>query len=311
MGPLLLLERIQDLLRDSRYTTTYKFAVLHALCDLSLELAPGERRLALDRLAERTIELYWQQVVPFHPPGSRASIALRMATGGRAAAVTLVDRMHAKHDGRLSGARRSGRMRDYTKSMLAVLRKDVLKRLQPAGIEPFLYRVPVSGDELELLPGVPETLRRFSGLLTDMIEARWTAWVEQRNPEVAGSDMLRRHLFAPNREVLRAVVPMMLDLQTATCFYSGARLTARTAEVDHFLPWSLTHNNSVGNLVLATKTANLKKRDSLPTAAHKRKWESRNSHHAAALAQLAGETGLPWQPDGLAQLADWLYRRSA
>jgi hypothetical protein len=30
-----LLERLQALLRESKYTTTYKFALLHALCDLA------------------------------------------------------------------------------------------------------------------------------------------------------------------------------------------------------------------------------------------------------------------------------------
>jgi len=37
-----LLERLQALLRESKYTTTYKFALLHALCDLALELPVGQ-----------------------------------------------------------------------------------------------------------------------------------------------------------------------------------------------------------------------------------------------------------------------------
>jgi len=264
-----LLERLQALLRESKYTTTYKFALLHALCDLALELPAGEHTVPLDKVAQRVIDLYWQQVVPFQVPRGAALVSLKQSTGGPAAAVALVESWRKRH--RAGAGPVAQRVRDYAPAMLAVLRKDVLRRLQSSG-KPILYREPIGAQHLELLPGVPETLRRFHGLLTDMIQVRWTAWIERRNPAVAGSDALRGHLFGVDRVSLRAVVEPMLRLQNGRCFYSGARITARSAEVDHVLPWSLTHNNSVGNLVLATKTANLAKRDRLPRAVDIKRW---------------------------------------
>ena len=53
-----LLERIQRLLRESSYTTTYKFAVLRALCDIAIESPQNTEVIHLERLAERVIELY-------------------------------------------------------------------------------------------------------------------------------------------------------------------------------------------------------------------------------------------------------------
>lgn len=305
---LLLLERLQHLLRDSRYTTTYKFAVLHALCDLALEMPAREQRVPLTRLAERVMELYWQQVIPFQAPSARRPVSLRQSTGGPAAVVQLVARCRSAGNGRRGTSSVAHRRLDYTPMMLALLKKDVLRRLQH-GTTPFLYRVLIGRHELELCPGVAEALRRFHGLLTDTIQARWTAWIEQRNPQVRGSDALREHLFGVDRVSLRAVVRPLLALQAGRCFYSGVRITERTAEVDHVLPWSLTRNNSVGNLVLASKRANLAKGDRLPTAEEAKRWIERNRDCAEELARIAEEANLEWRSEGLARLAHALSMR--
>lgn len=301
-----LLGSIQELLSASRYTTTYKFALLHALCDLALEMAPDQRELPLERVAERTIELYWQQVIPFN------ELMLKQSTGKPAKAVSLISAWQCAKGEAMHRAPSGQRMLDYSKAMLAVLQKDVLGRLQPKpkpGHAPLLYELPVGREHLVLQPDVADTLRLFHGMLTDMIQTRWTAWIEQQNPAVRGSDALRSHLFVVDRESLRGVVEPMLELQEGRCFYSGDRIT-KSAEVDHFLPWSRTHNNSVGNLVLATKAANLKKLDSLAPQAVLEKWRRRNREHEGRLAVVASDTGLPWEPAALEHLAAWLYRRA-
>jgi 5-methylcytosine-specific restriction endonuclease McrA len=297
-----LLERLQALLRESKYTTTYKFALLHALCDLALELPAGQLSVPLEKVAHRVIDLYWQQVVPFQVPRGASLVSLKQSTGGPAAAVALVAQW--RKQARSATRANAWRARDYAPTMLSILRKDVLRRLQ-AGGAPIIYREPVGKTHLELLPGVPETLRRFHGLLTDMIQVRWTAWIERRNPAVAGSDALRGHLFGVDRVSLRAVVAPMLKLQDGLCFYSKTRITARTAEVDHVLPWSLTHNNSVGNLVLATKAANLAKRDRLPKEVDIKRWLQRNDTFANELQAISATTALPWDPIALRNLSDW------
>jgi 5-methylcytosine-specific restriction endonuclease McrA len=301
----MLLERLQALLRDSRYTTTYKFAVLHALCDLAREMPAQEQRVPLTRLAERVMELYWQQVIPFQAPSARKPIPLRQSTGGPAAVVQLVANCRSAGRGRRGDRSKADRRVDYTPMMVAQLKRYVLQRLQP-GATPFLYRTPIGRHELELCPGVAEALRRFHGLLTDTIQVRWTAWIEQRNPHVRGSDALREHLFGVNRIRLRAVVRPLLALQDGRCFYSGVRITERTAEVDHVLPWSLTRNNSVGNLVLATKRANLAKGDRLPTADEAKRWIERNRDHSDALAGIAELANLDWRPASLPRLLRFL-----
>ena len=301
-----LLVRVQELLRESRYTTTYKFALLHAMCDLALEMSPEQSTMRLDAVAHRVISLYWRQVREFHPPRSDLVVALRQSTSGTAAAVNLVSSMHRRRE-YSNRAEYGARSPSDAREMLVVLKKDVLRRLQPVE-RPFIYRIPVGRSDLELCPGVAETMRRFHGLLTDMIQARWTAWIEQRNPAIAGSDALREHLFGVDRQSLRMVVEPMLEIQKGRCFYSGADITTKSAQVDHFLPWSRTHNNSVGNLVLATQAANSKKSDRLPTAESLVAWERRNDDHALALRAIADAHHLLWDPVALKAVTRWLMR---
>ena len=297
------LDGIQRLLRDSSYTTTYKFALLHALCDLSLELAPAEHCLSLYRVAERVVELYWSHDRPFktHDP-------LRQGTGKDAKALALIHKWNTLNEHSLAHARISKRLPGYSKEMLTLMRKDVLWRLQSEG-KCFIYQWPTTDSTLHLLPGVPQTLRKFHGLLTDIIQVRWAAFVEQVNPEVAGSDALRTHLFGVDRKALRAVVEPMLELQHGLSFYSPAALTPDTAVVDHFLPWSLTRNDSVGNLVLCTAKENSDKSDKLRPDRRK-DWEDRNRESADRLDEIAEEHGLQWNPDRLAHLAEWAFTQA-
>ncbi len=303
-GAISLLKGIQDLLRDSSYSTTYKFALLHALCDLSRDLAPTEHSLSLRRVAERVVELYWAHDRPFN-----TSDPLKQGTGKNARALTLIHEWNALNQHSLRHARISGRLAGYGDKMLALMRRDVLRRLQAEG-KCFLYQWPTNGDTLELLPDVPHTLRTFHCLLTDMIQMRWAAFVEQVNPGVAGSDALRDHLFGADRTVLRCVVDPMLELQGEKCFYSGTALNRETAVVDHFLPWTLARNNSVGNLVLCTAKENSKKSDTL-YGNHRQNWEDRNTHFALNLSEIAQAHGLEWDPKGLANLAVWAFSQAS
>ena len=59
---LQFLQRIQQLLTDSSFTSTYKFALLLAITELSVEMGQdtGESlEIPIRALAEKTIELYW------------------------------------------------------------------------------------------------------------------------------------------------------------------------------------------------------------------------------------------------------------
>jgi len=305
---LALLDRVQRLLRDSSYTTTYKFALLRALCDLSVELPDNTSSIALRTIAERFIHLYWRQVQPFTPPNQDKEVQLvQCSMKNKPSKVISLVQQCAKESGRsLSNAQQSGRILDYTKLVQQQLVRDVLWRLQPEG-DPFLYIWKRGQDSIQLLPGVLATLRRFHALLCDLIDGAWTRWVERRNIEVRSSDALRKHLFGSERENIESVREPLIELQQGVCFYSGKELRKGDNHIDHFIPWSLARHEALGNLVVCTATANLKWSDALKPAKDRAKLEVRNKENAPRLAQIAHANGLRWDPRATLAVAQWAY----
>ena len=305
---LALLDRVQKLLRDSSYTTTYKFALLRSLCDLSVELPDNTPNIALQTIAERFIHLYWRQVQPFTPPNQDKEVQLvQCSMKNKPSKVISLVQQCAKESGRsLSNAQQSGRILDYTKLVQRQLVRDVLWRLQPEG-DPFLYIWKRGQDSIQLLPGVLATLRRFHALLCDLIDGAWTRWVERRNVEVRSSDALRKHLFGSERENIESVREPLIELQQGVCFYSGKELRKGDSHIDHFIPWSLARHEALGNLVVCTATANLKWSDALKPAKDRAKLEVRNTENAPRLAQIARANGLRWDPLATRAVTQWAY----
>ena len=82
------LQKLQRILSEGQFTATYKFAVLHALADLAItsdDNYGGPLILRTDDIAEKVIERYWRQAVPFHGEGKRG--ILRQIHSGEAAIV--------------------------------------------------------------------------------------------------------------------------------------------------------------------------------------------------------------------------------
>jgi len=65
------LVRLQRVLSEGAFVSTYKYALLHSLADLSIERGDDTTEvLHLDTLdlAERFVALYWRQVMPWVSP---------------------------------------------------------------------------------------------------------------------------------------------------------------------------------------------------------------------------------------------------
>ena len=308
-----LLLSIQGLLRDSRFTTSYKFAVLRVLCDLSIELSPKVSRIPLPAVAERFLRLYWRQALPLEVPAAgqpRGSALFDVGQGGSAArparVLTLVRRWQSAEDSRAIARGPDARLVDYSCAAISLLKRDVLHRLQPADRQ-FLYRWPGDGESLEMVPGVLGAMRSLHGVLCDLIESHWVRWVEARNPDLPGSSALRDHLFGCRRADVQGVVEGLLDLQQGRSFYSRTAIARGSLHVDHIIPWSLSRHDAVGNLVLCTPAENLKWSDILKPPALRDKLRLRNEQFAEQLKQIANQTRLRWDPAATTEVSDWAY----
>jgi 5-methylcytosine-specific restriction endonuclease McrA len=308
-----LLLSTQGLLRDSRFTTSYKFDVLRVLCDLSIELSPRVSHIPLQAVAERFVRLYWRQALPLQVPAAgevRGAAHFKLGQGGSAAkparVLTLVRRWQSAEDPRAIARGPDTRLVEYSRAAISLLKRDVLHRLQPADRQ-FLYRWPGDGKSLEMVLGVLGAMRSLHGVLCDLIESHWVRWVEARNPGLPGSSALRDHLFGGRRADVQGVIEGLLDLQQGRSFYSRTSISRGALHVDHFIPWSLSRHDAVGNLVLCTPAENLKWSDLLKPQALRDKLQVRNEQFAEQLMQIASEARLRWDPAATSEVSDWAY----
>jgi 5-methylcytosine-specific restriction endonuclease McrA len=304
-GALRFGEKMLALLEDGSFTATYKYAVLLGLLDLALENV-GSRGEPPDsfttaQLADRVIELYWAQAVPFGR-GSEAEVLLQNA--GRAGAQAAIVRDIQEFRGEMTRTHATASLvqlrqrapRDFTRLSAEVEWKLIempLPRLQRIGSlhDPFLYdiawdhtvlRAPVRAyqkgrpgtfdNRIQLRPGIGAYLIQFGALLRPLIHRKWAGMVARlNNLEEA---RLERFLFGGTRTSLEEVRQPLMEHQRGCCFYCSNRIRGRS-EIDHFIPWSRYPEDGLANLVVAHEQCNRSKRDFLPATPHVERWSER------------------------------------
>jgi 5-methylcytosine-specific restriction endonuclease McrA len=285
---LQFLRRLQRLLDEGLFTSTYKFALLQALADLAVERdadIDGSLRLPIAAIAEKFIEYYWRQSLPFHAPVGAASAAtLRQNTDQQAAIIRLIEEARLRCDGMLQAARQDDEhWNDLLVEVARVIRVMPLWKLQTIGRQPceFLYRrdeYRKADDTIRLLPGVAEALRNFHGLVTHLVRSGWVEQVRKipANWLVLGEGAtLEEFLFGTDRATLAAYRDILCRHQARQCFYCGKRVTG-AGDLDHFIAWSRYPVDTPHNFVLADSRCNGQKSDYLAATKHLGKWSETN-----------------------------------
>jgi|GEM_PF-445092 len=351
-----LAEKIIALLQDGSFTTTYKYAVLLGLIDLAVEnigLPESPKTFYTPQLADKIIDLYFQQTEHFSSNTSGAKLLQQVSGKGKQAGIlTLISDF--KKAGNPAWMDLMRARRSKTKAYLGlrnrvewILISMPLPRLQRVGhtaSDPFLYFVPwndqikrgvVSGyqatgqgfdNRVILKPGVAEALVRLNGLLRPLIQTEWARKVAELNSLEHSS--IQDFLFHSDRIALTKIASPLMDLQKGFCFYcqtrlpqratpaqAGARggrraepLEERTAEVDHFVPWSRRRDNDLTNLVLSHHKCNNAKRDSFAAVPHLRHWLERLSKHESPLQQVADEFDWEYNPHSARVVTKSMYQ---
>ena len=314
--PVVFAERLLALLDSGRFTMSYKFAVLLALVDSCLEglTATGEppEELHARVVADKVLELYWRQAMPYHGEGEARVLRQRPELRKR----DLVTRVAAYResvgfDRSMAEARAAdpdgyAALRSQTFATVVRMPLPKLQRMNrddPFG-DGFLYRIgwpnevsasrlrrPDFDDRIHLKPGVGAMLVRLAGLVRPIVQRRWAEFVARRNTDVLDDLTLDEFLFGAERIGLHRVRPRLVALQRGACFYCGDAMGGRV-EVDHFLPWSRSGDDGMDNLVAAHTRCNNAKRASLAADEHLDRW-LRRSHQGHHDLQAIAD-GLPW-----------------
>jgi 5-methylcytosine-specific restriction endonuclease McrA len=306
------LRQFQELLAEGGFVATYKFALLQALADLSVEQQPatdGSLRLHMEQVAEKFIEYYWKQAKPFRDE------VLRQNTKGQAEIVSLISAYRMQTDGRLAGLRiREKDWRHLRKRVAGVVVKMPLWKLQHIGNQPneFLYQRSEYRDRsIRLLPGIPEAFRAFHPLLTSMIRGGWITQIHRikSNRDLLGpSAELEEFLFGTDRKSLDRYRDLLHAHQAGECFYCGKKVTGK-GDLDHFIPWSRYPLDLGHNFVFAHSACNNAKRDYLAAPPHIERWRVQNLDEGDSLGKLFSEASLLHDLERSELIARWAYQQ--
>ena len=315
IGELEFLRKLQRLLAEGDFVATYKFALLNALADLSLEREPaadGSLRVPLSAIAEKFIEYYWPQARPYRALDG-AGVVLLQNTGRQAAVINAIAAAQAAH-ATLPRAR-AAQLRWHTlvTRVAGTIAAMPLWKLQTVGGErdEFLYReAEFAAEVIRLLPGVPAAFRALYGLVLDAVRGAWLrqiASIAANRPLIGGSD-LTSFLFGSERASLDGFRAVLRDHQGGRCLYCSKELRGAGC-VDHFIAWSRYPVDLGHNLVLAHDGCNAKKRDFLAYPTHLERWQRSHVERAGELAQRFAALALPHDGERSRAIAWWAYEQ--
>ncbi|MEN9315675.1 MAG: hypothetical protein RIS35_2068, partial [Pseudomonadota bacterium] len=279
---LAFLTKLQRLYAEGEFAATYKFALMIALADLSVEFGRddgGELTLPTRMIAQRFVELYWTQVPPYGS-GSAGTVSdvLSQNYGDQAAVVRAVSEFRSETSTTsFQRARVHPCFSNLVTRVAATVSAQPLKFLQNFGgaTDEFLFERHQRGS-IRLKPGVAYCLRRFYPLVQQLSRTHWIDHIKsnRRNQAILGnSGDLEDFLFGASRQALTTVATILRKIDGDKCFYCGE--TLREADVDHYVPFSLYPRDLAHNFVLAHPPCNRSKSDTLAARVHLERWLER------------------------------------
>jgi 5-methylcytosine-specific restriction endonuclease McrA len=306
------LTKIQRLFNESNFSSTYKYALLISLADLAIELGKDDNstlELTNRQIAERFIELYWQQTTPYRTSEANQSGILFQNNGTQAAIVKAINDFRQQNNCNTSESAK--RIKEYQKLVSAVastVAKQPINYLQNVGggVLPFLFESNASS--ITLKSGVAYCLRRFQPLIQQLARSRWTDFIKKNNkniPILGEKDDLNSFLFETSRKTLALVCKGLKELYGNKCFYCNK--AASELEVDHFIPFSLYPRDLMHNFVLACTTCNRSKSDTLAAKVHLDKWVELTTKNSEAIQGIGEQVGVLANLDTSIAIAKWGY----
>jgi hypothetical protein len=324
--------KLQYLLAEGEFVSTYKYALLLALTRWAVENPDHDEAqpLAVGELAPHFAALYWAQARPFRDAADPAQVVRESAPrygaagthpwntmllqdrGGQQSRVLrlLLDEQAQGHASlhALPTERRARLFTEVAKS----IRDMPLWRLHLVdGADfRFLYQRGADDDTLVFEPGIVACLVAFAPLIERIVRGAWLEFVLRYNNRLLGAvAQVESFLFPDGRAGLASWRPVLESVQGTRCFYCADEMSE--VAVDHFLPWARYPRDLGHNFVLAHARCNGQKRDHLPSVEHLERWCRRNDEQHVAMAEAFDRARLPHDWATLRRAAGSLYHVAA
>jgi 5-methylcytosine-specific restriction endonuclease McrA len=311
---LKFLKNIQLIFQSGSFSSTYKFALLISLSRLAIE--KGEDTGACltveyTDIAEKFIELYWKQAMPY-TFNNEGQLILNQNNGKQAAIVNQIIELRQSYSS-LGLLRRDSSMWFKLVKDVARTVKDMpvryLQNINGQNFE-FLYQLDWCGKQLILLPQVMFCLRQFSEIVEELCQKRWIDYIRKNSSNASILNQLpnlERFMFEPSRNQLNAVASVLVELQEFKCFYCNKLVKKGSYAVDHFIPWSMYPSDTGHNFVLADSSCNSKKSNLLASNEFLHKWQERNEEHNLIIVDRISVLGFLTDKERSHKVAEWAY----
>ncbi len=293
--------RLRRIIEKDVKTSTYKLALLRALCDInrtmprSVRFENGRALLPLGLIAERWARDYWQLAGGGRMP---RQIHQNRALGfGSALADTMAAcrSQYGVFDALMRSDARTPAQTDLLRRLfddiVATALKGPVQYIQNEDKVPIFTHVPTHAGRRPAFDGRRSLIDRY-GLLAFPAEL----WLELNRiaPWLEDSLILEWARLSARFEALSAaenaftqadIVVRLMPPESARdtafaagayksalargpleCVWSGRPLKAQTLAVDHMLPWARFHSNDLWNLMPADHRENGSKSDAIPSA---------------------------------------------
>ncbi len=303
---LAFLSKLQRLFAEGDFTATYKFALLIALADLSVELGRDDNeplKLPYRRIGLKFIQLYWQQAAPF-----TGDDVLVQNLGTQAAVVSYIAEYRRNHPYlTLSTFHNGDGFQPLLSAVTATVKLQPVKYIQNLGGGQDVFLFETNKDGITLLPGVGYCLRRFQPLVQQLARSHWLDHIRgnKRNlPLLGEADDLESFLFETPRQALITISTGLRRIRN-TCHYCDG--TVKEADVDHFIPHSMYPRDLMHNFVLAHPSCNRSKSNMLAAKQHLVRWLEFIDTHDSKLKGIGFEAGINEDAPTTLSVARWGY----
>lgn len=275
---------IQRMLVEGDFSATYKFALLHAIADVCVEQPllseQSELVIELPTLADKLITLYWHHAMPFSSEHTGESALLKQNTGAQSKVISVLFECQQNNIRNFRQLKQSPFYKPTFNAAMATLKSGPLWRLQILAKqeECFLYPHTNSTQFITLNAGIASCFRRFYDLVVYLAKNAWLQKIQsiKHNQALIGpQSQLQEFLFGVDRNALTKAKPVLVELQSNTCFYCQKPMK-NDVEVDHFIPFARYANDLGHNFVAAHRTCNNNKRDFLAAQQHRERWQNQN-----------------------------------
>jgi len=316
------LSKLQRLFNEGDFTATYKFALMVAMADLAVELGHDDGSALLltkEQLAEKFIELYWQQTTPYsaratdqvlnEPIIESSSSVLAQNKGNQTAIVKNIITFRATFNpGSLIAAKAMPNFKKLLNCVSATVMKmpvTYLTKLRRTSRTVFIQH-PIKRHRAFARRSY--CLRRFQPLVQQLARNGWVNHIKgnRLNQTILGEqDDLESLLFGTTRKSLMVISAGLRKISNK-CFYCQQSLRSE-ADVDHFIPFSQYPRDLMHNFVIAHPSCNRSKSNALAAREHLQRWVEYIDREDVNLTMIGKDAGKVTDLPVMLAVARWGY----